>query len=167
MGVACCESLSTWECDAPPARGVGVGGVELSRVLPRPGSRGKKDGERKIASHSPRDRSTPPPPPPARAERRAVTWPALTAWDTYTGWGRWFCPRFGRFQRGQINVSPFFISNPRTPFWLGLNSSDHFFTFFQYSPCLKFSTSLTPIIIPIIGLVSNYLLPYLIFHQES
>ena len=60
--------------DAPPARGVGVGGVELSRVPARPGSGGIKDGERKIASHSPRDRATPPTPTPrtGRASRSHV-----------------------------------------------------------------------------------------------
>jgi hypothetical protein len=99
---------------------VGVGGVELSRVLARPGSGGIKDGERKIASHSPSDRATPPPPPPVQGERRAITWPALTACDTITGWGIRFRPRFRRHKRGQINVSPFFISSAGTPSCLGL-----------------------------------------------
>jgi hypothetical protein len=45
-------------------RGVGEGGVELSCVLPRPASGGIKDGERKIASQSPRESSTPPTPTP-------------------------------------------------------------------------------------------------------
>jgi hypothetical protein len=46
--------------------------------------------------HSDSEQLLPPPPPPARAERRAITWPALTACDTNTGWGRGFRPRFRR-----------------------------------------------------------------------
>ncbi len=41
-----------------------AGGVELSHVLPRPGSGGIKDGERKIASQLPHDRAAPPTPTP-------------------------------------------------------------------------------------------------------
>ncbi len=65
----------------------------------------------------------PPPPPPAQAERRALTWPALTACDTITGWGIRFRPRFRHQKRGQINVSPFFICSAGTPSCLGLKTS--------------------------------------------
>jgi hypothetical protein len=58
---------------------------------------------------------------PAQAERRALTWPALTACDTITGWGIRFRPRFRRQKRGQINVTPFFIYSAGTPSCLGLN----------------------------------------------
>jgi hypothetical protein len=64
----------------------------------------------------------PPPPPPAQAERRTITWPALIACDTITGWGIRFRPGFRRHKRGQINVSPFFICNAGTPSCLGLSS---------------------------------------------
>ncbi len=40
-----------------------MGGVALSRLLPRAAG-GGKDGERKLPSQSPRDCATPPPPPP-------------------------------------------------------------------------------------------------------
>ncbi len=61
----------------------GGGGGSGAHVLPRAAGGGILDGSQ---SQSPRENATPPTPPsPARAERHAITWPALTACDTYTG----------------------------------------------------------------------------------
>jgi hypothetical protein len=77
--------------------GVGVGGVALSHVLPRAVGGGIKDGNKNYPPSRHVTALLPPPPPPARAERRTVTWPALTACETYKVWGRGFRPRFGRY----------------------------------------------------------------------
>ncbi len=55
---------------------VGGGGVALSRVLPRAGGGGIKDGEQKLPSQPPHDSATPP--TPYQAQSCAVTFPALT-----------------------------------------------------------------------------------------
>jgi hypothetical protein len=86
-----------------------VGGVELSRVLARPGSGGIKDGERKIASHSPRDRATPPTPTPraggaSRSHVERLTQHATPIQDGVDD----FALAFGRFQRGQIMLPIFY-----------------------------------------------------------